>query len=447
MTRPGGWRGVLAGLALLAAVWTPSAPAQAPLVVDLTLHDTVQPISARYLHRGLAEAEARHAALVVISLDTPGGLLSSTREMVADIERSPVPVAVFVSPTGARAGSAGLFLLEAADIAAMAPSTDAGASHPIVEGATLDPVLKQKIENDAAAFLRSITDRRHRGSAAAEDAVRNSKAYSDTECLQLHLIDEIAPNEPALLAALNGRTIQRFGGQSQTLALAGYSSLTVLPSTRERMLARLTNPDLAVLLLLCGIFLIYTEFNVPGTVIPGALGALLLMLALFGLNLLPIRHTAVALVCAGLALLVLELKFSSHGILALAGIAALVAGLATLVDAPIAQMRVHVATAVAAGIAFGGISFALAWIALKARRNKILVGPEAMIGAPAIVRVALSPVGQVEVRGELWQAALASGGYANPGTPVIVRAVEGLHLMVSCVQPEVPANASRPGAE
>ena len=427
-------------LGLVFAFLTLSAAAQSPLIVELTLHDTVQPISAQYLHRGLAEAASSHAALVVISLDTPGGLLESTRGMVADIENSPVPVAVLVGPTGARAGSAGFFLLEAADIAAMMPGTNAGASHPIIEGRTLDPILKEKVENDAAAFLRSITDPRHRNAAAAEDAVRNSKSYSDRECLGLHLIDGIVANEAALIAALNGRTIQRFDGRSQTLKLSSATIAEVAPSLRERWLTRLTNPDVAILLLLCGIFLIYAEFNAPGTIVPGSLGALLVLLALFGLNLLPVRHTAVALLCAGMVLMLAEFKIPSHGILAFTGVVALTIGLATLVDAPISELRVHLGVAIAAGIGFGAISLFLGWIALRARRNKSLVGPQAMVGKLAVVRSALSPVGQVEVRGELWQAALSGGGFSSAGSSVIVRGVEGLELLVEPV--EQPATKS-----
>ena len=431
-----GWCRGLSAVALL--LMASFLHAQSPLVLELTLHDTVQPISALYLHRGLREAVSRHAALVVISLDTPGGLLDSTRTMVADIETSPVPVAVFVSPTGARAGSAGFFLLEAADIAAMAPGTNAGASHPMLEGRTMDPILKDKVENDAAAFLRSITAPRHRDAQSAEDAVRNSKAYSDEECLKLHLIDQIAPDQPALLAALNGKSIQRFNGSSQTLNLTAYTVTTLAPSLRERLLTSLTDPDLAVLLLLCGVFLIYAEFNAPGTIIPGSLGALCVMLALFGLNLLPLRHTAVALLCAGLILLLLEFKFTSHGVLAGTGVIAIIVGLATLVDAPIDELRVHLGTAIATGLAFGTISFWLGWIALRARRNKSIVGPQAMVGKLAIVHTPLSPIGQVEIRGELWQAALSGTAFLPKGAQVLVRAVNGLELAVDAV-PTQPA--------
>lgn len=417
---------------LLVLLTLPALTQQPAPVLKLTIHDTIQPISAGYLERGLAEASRRGAAAVLISLGTPGGLLDSTRSMVQAIERSPVPVIIYISPAGSRAGSAGFFLLEAADVAAMAPGTNAGAAHPIVEGRELDPVLKEKIENDATAFLRSYTSRRGRNQQAAEDAVRNSKSYDDEEALKLNLIDLTAPDDAALLRALDGRQIRRFDGSTQTLHLAGAPIIHVEPSIRERLLGRLANPDFAVLVFVIGALLIYLEFNVPGTIVPGSVGTLLVLLALFGLNLLPIHHTAVFLLLAAFALIVLEAKFPSHGALALAGTLSLVFGLATLVDGPIAEQRVHTSTAIAAGLGFGIISFGLAWIALRARRNKVLTGPQAMVGAAAIVRTPLAPTGQVEIRGEIWQARLITPTPSSsaPGDTVHVRAVEDLILLV-----------------
>jgi membrane-bound serine protease (ClpP class) len=404
------------------------------VVIKLTLHDTIQPITADYLQRGLQEAARLHAQLVIVSMGTPGGLLESTRVMVQAIENSAVPVVIFVSPTGSRAGSAGFFLLEAADIAAMAPGTNAGAAHPVVEGGQMDPTLKQKIENDASAFLRSYTARRGRNVEAAEDAVRNSKSYSDDEALKLKLIDLESVDERSLLSALDGREIRRFNGTTQILHLKGARIITIVPSLRERLLSKLTNPDVAVLLLVLGGLLIYLEFNVPGTIVPGSVGTLFVLLSLFGLNLLPIRHTAIVLLLAAFVLIVLEAKFGGHGVLAAAGVAALIFGLATLVDGPIPELRVHTATALGAGLGFGAVSFGLAWIALKARRGKVLTGPQAMIGGTAIVRTPLNPTGQVEIRGELWQASLLGHASLAVGSTVSVRSVEGLVLIVESAQ-------------
>ncbi|MEO6982349.1 MAG: nodulation protein NfeD, partial [Edaphobacter sp.] len=391
----------LVGLAPAFAQPSPAQPS--PVVVKLTIHDTIQPITADYLQRGIDEAARRHARALLISLGTPGGLLDSTRVMVQAIENSPVPVIIFISPSGSRAGSAGFFILESADIAAMAPGTNAGAAHPIVEGRQMDPVLKEKVENDAAAFLRSYVSRRGRNVQAAEDAVRNSKSYSDEEALNLKLIDLVSSDDQALLNSLDGRSIRRFNGNTEILHLQGATILTIEPSLRERLLTKLTNPNLAVLLLVLGGLLVYLEFNVPGTIVPGALGTLFILVSLFGLNLLPIRHTAVALLLAALVMMVLETKFASHGMLALAGTISLVFGLATLVDGPIPELRVHLGTALGAGIGFGVISFLLAWLALKAHRNKTVMGTEAMVGTTAIASTPLSPTGQVQIRGELWQ--------------------------------------------
>jgi membrane-bound serine protease (ClpP class) len=422
---------VLRRLLILLAFAIP-APAQSPLVLKLTIHDTIQPITAEYLKRGLDEAATQHAAAVLISMGTPGGLLDSTREMVADIEASQVPVILYIEPSGSRAGSAGFFLLESADIAAMAPGTNAGAAHPILEGQTMDPVLKEKIENDAAAFLRSYTTVRGRDSAAAEDAVRNSKSYSESEALKLHLIDLIATDDNALIGALDGRTIKRFHGATETLHLAHANIVPMPPSTRERLLTRLTSPDLDVLLLLCGGLLIYLEFNVPGTIVPGALGTLMMLLAIFGLNLLPIQHIAILLLFAAIALMILEAKFASHGVLGIAGVLCLVFGLATLVNGPTPEMRVHFSVAAGAGIGFSVITFALAWIAVKARRAKRLLGADAMLGHIAVAMTPLAPTGQVEVRGEIWQATLPPNSAPIPaGAQVKVRAIDGLTLTVA----------------
>ncbi|HKO20441.1 MAG TPA: NfeD family protein, partial [Acidobacteriaceae bacterium] len=301
-----------------------------------------------------------------------------------------------------------------------------------LEGQTMDPVLKQKIENDAAAFLRSYVTVRGRDAASAEDAVRNSKSYSEAEALKLKLIDVVASNDAELLQQLNGRTIKRFNGGSQTLRLANAQVKVVLPSLRERLLTRLTSPDLDVLLLVCGALLIYLEFNVPGTIVPGALGTVMVLLAIFGLNLLPIQHTSVLLLFAALALIVLEAKFASHGVLGTAGVVCLVFGLATLVNGPTPELRVHYAVAIGAGVGFGVITLALAWIAVRARRSKRLTGADAMLGQVAVAMTPLAPTGQVEVRGEIWKARLAEG--SDPvlaGAEVRVRAVDGLTLTVA----------------
>ncbi|HXB62539.1 MAG TPA: nodulation protein NfeD [Acidobacteriaceae bacterium] len=405
--------------------------AQEPAVLRLTLRDTIQPVSAGYIERGLHEAAATHADAVLIVMDTPGGMLDSMRGTVQQILQSPVPVIIYVAPAGSRAGSAGFFLLEAADIGAMAPGTNAGAAHPIIEGQTMDPVLKLKLENDAAAFLRSYTVRRKRNPDAAEDAVRNSKSYSDSEALQLKLIDLSVDNEASLFTALDNRPITRFDGTQTTLHLKHAVVRDFPPSLRENILGKLMDPNLAVLLLFAGVLLIYLEFHVPGTIIPGAVGTLLVVMALFALNLLPIHLAAVTVLIAAFILILLEAKFPSHGVLALTGSIALVFGLLTLVDGPIPEQRIHPAVAIAVGLSFGLITSFLAMLAYRARRNKVLTGAAALLGATAVAQTELNPTGQVLVRGELWQAQLETGASAMlAGSTVRVLSVNGLLLTV-----------------
>ena len=435
LIRQTGWSSRWTGYALLLCAMLlslsgtlPAAATPSPVVLEIPLHTTIQPISAEYLERALHDAAKTGCAAAVIEIGTPGGLLTSTRVMVSAIEASPVPVIVYVAPSGSRAGSAGFFLLEAADVAAMAPGTNAGASHPVIEGRTMDPVLKQKLENDTSAFLRSYVSRRGRNVPAAEDAILHSKSYTDQEALQLHLIDTIAPNLSTLLQQLNGKTITRFNGETVTLHLDGARVEPFLPSVRERILGALTDPNLSVLLLILGGLLIYLEFNAPGTIVPGALGTLLVLLALFALNLLPLEHAGIGLLIAAAVLFVLDVKFATHGILGLAGTGCLIFGLLTLVDGPIPEMRVALGTAIGAGAGFGIITIFLTTIALRARRNKVTTGGDALLGETAVAQTALDPIGQVLVRGELWQARATGGAQRGDRLRIVSR--DGLLLQV-----------------
>jgi membrane-bound serine protease (ClpP class) len=403
-------------------------PAPTNDVVVLHLRDTIQPVSEGYVSRGLDAAAAAHASAIVIEMDTPGGLLTSMRAISSKILASPVPVVVFVAPTGARAGSAGFFILEAADIAAMAPGTNAGAAHPVVEGAKIDDTMKMKLENDAAAFLRSYTSRRGRNPSAAEDAVRQSKSYTEKEAKDLGLIDIVATDIPSLLTAIDGRTVTRFDGSKVVLHTRDAQLNQIDPTIRERVLDWLMDPNLAVLILVLGGLLIYIEFNAPGTIIPGALGTVLVLISLFALNLLPLHYASGLLLLIAFALMLLEVKFASHGVLAFAGIVCLVFGALTLVDGPIPEMRVHLATALATGIGFGLVTVFLVRIALIARRNKTILGVDTMIGQTAVASDAINPHGLIFIHGELWQA--ESLIPVKQGDSVRVTARKGLLLFV-----------------
>jgi membrane-bound serine protease (ClpP class) len=361
-------------------------------------------VTAGQLDRALARANSEGAAALLIELNTPGGLVDSMRQMAGAILASRVPVIIYVAPAGARAGSAGFFLMEAADIAAMAPGTNAGAAHVVFEFGKPDETLTQKVENDAEAFLRSYVVKRNRNVDAAIAAVQSSKSYTAEEALEKHLIDLTATSETQLLAALNGREITRLDGTKQTLHLAGARIQRMEPTLRENLLGWLVNPNIALLLLVGGALLIYLEFNTPGTIVPGALGTLMVLLAIFALNLLPIRYTAVMLLMGAVVLLVLEAKFGGHGALAIAGIVCLTLGTLTLVAAPIPELAVNPWVAIALSTAFGGITAFLVRLAVKARRLKARLGADALVGHIASAMEPLNPEGRVLVDGEIWRA-------------------------------------------
>ncbi len=379
--------------------------AQQPVVDKLVLSDTIQPVSADELTRALARANSDGSRALLIEMDTPGGLLDSTRTMAGAILGSRVPVIVYVSPAGARAGSAGFFLLESADVAAMAPGTNAGAAHPVVEfGGQPDDTMKQKIENDAEAFLRSYVTRRNRNAEAAAAAVESSHSYTAEEALNQHLIDLIANNDGELLNALEGREITRMDGSKVTLHLAGARIVPIRSTLRDKLLGWLVDPNIALLFLVGGALLIYLEFNSPGTIVPGALGTLMVLLAIFALNLLPIRYTAVMLLVAAMVLLLLEAKFGAHGALAIAGIVCLTFGMLTLVAAPVPEMGVSPLVAISVSAAFGAITVFLVRLVVRARQRKARIGADAMVGCPATAMEALGPQGHVLVEGEIWRA-------------------------------------------
>jgi membrane-bound serine protease (ClpP class) len=421
----------------LIAAFGLSAPARAqqPFVDKFVLSDTIQPVTASELDRAIARANSDGAHALLVELNTPGGLLDSTRIMAGAILSSRVPVIVYVAPEGGRAGSAGFFMLEAADIAAMAPGTNAGAAHPVAElGPQPDATMSQKIENDAEAFLRSYVTRRGRNAVAAEDAVHSSHSYTAQEALDQHLIDLIASNDAELLAALDGRTITRLDGGKLTLHLAGARIELVQPTVREELLGWLINPNIALLLLVCGALLIYLEFNVPGTIVPGALGTLMVLLSVFALNLLPIHYTAVLLLVAALVFILLEAKFGGHGALAIAGIVCLTFGMLTLVAAPVPEMAVSPWVALSVSAAFGCITVFLVRLATRARRMKSRLGPSALVGCQATAMEALAPEGHVLVEGEIWNA--FSTESVPAGSPVRVVGLENYQLRVEPLQPQ-----------
>ena len=397
-------------------------------VLQITVNDMIHPISDEFIGRALAEAQRTHAEALLIALQTPGGLIESTRSIVEKIMTSRVPVVVYVAPAGSRAASAGFFVLEAADIAAMAPGTNTGAAHPVILGEKMDPIMKTKIENDAAALMRTIAAKRGRNVAVAESAVRESKSFTEQEALQQKLIDVIATDVPSLLRAIDGRTLHRYDGTNAVLRVAGKPINRYEMTLKERLLSTLMDPNIAFLLLALGAVAIFAEFNHPGAVLPGVVGVIAILLALFALNLLPTRYASLALLLAAFALFALEAKFATHGVLGAGGIVCMLIGALFLVDGPIPEMRVKLVTAAAISVASGAVVIFLMTIALRARRNRVVTGREGMIGEIGVARTALGPEGQVFVHGEIWNAVAKRA--IDEGARVRVAGIEGLHLIV-----------------
>ena len=392
---------------ILAILFVFSTPVQAqqPQVDKFVLNDSIQPITRGELDRAIERANSDGASALLVEMNTPGGLLDSMRSMIGSILASKVPIIIYVGPAGARAGSAGFYLLESADVAAMAPGTNAGAAHVVSEMpfGKPDETMMQKVENDAEALLRSYVKQRGRNTDAALAAAASSHSYTAQEALDLHLIDLIAANDAELLRALDGRELTRMDGSKLTLHLAGARIVSLQPTLRDELLGWLVNPNIALLLGLCGALLIYLEFNTPGTIVPGALGTLMMLLAIFALDLLPIRFTSVLLIAA-LVLILLEAKFGGHGVLALAGIVCLTFGLLTLVAAPVPELAVSPLVAFAVATAFSLITVWLVRLAMRARKTKFRLGPAALVGRPARAMEPLTPEGHVLVEGEIWDA-------------------------------------------
>jgi membrane-bound serine protease (ClpP class) len=410
-------------------------------VIRVVIDGTINPVSAEYIERGIARGSDQHAQAVLIEIRTPGGLADSTREIIAKMLASPVPVIVYVYPTGSRSASAGFYILEAADIAAMAPGTNTGAAHPVLLGTTMDPVMKEKLENDSAAFMRSFVAKRGRNVEVAESAVRQSKSFTDQEALQQHLIDYVAKDASDLLKQVDGKNVKRFDGQTQILHTAGAQVIDYDMSLKEQILGFMMDPNIAFLILIIGAAAIYAEFNHPGAVIPGVVGIIFVVLAVFALNLLPLRFAGVALLLTAFILFALEAKFATHGVLGVGGIAVMILGALLLVDGPIPQMRIRVLTAFAVSIPFGLLTLFLVDIAVRARRGKVVTGERGLIGEVGVAQTQLWPEGKVFVHGEIWNASSASR--VEPGQTVRVTAVHDLVLTVEPVAPGVPVGSNR----
>ncbi len=412
---------------ILAALLAGTAALGAPRVIAVDINGMVHPITAEILSRAMDQAQREHATALLIRLNTPGGLLDATREIDQKLIASPVPVITYVTPSGGRAASAGFFILQAGDIAAMSPGTNTGAASPVLLGQQMDPVMRSKVENDSAALLRSLATNRGRNAELAEKTVREAKSYTDKEALDSKLIDIVAPNQPALLDALDGRVVTRFDGRKQKLETAGAEVVEYQKTLREWIISSIADPNIGFILLALGALGIYVEFSSPGTIFPGVAGGILLLLGLSALSVLPINWVGAALLILAVALFVLEAKFASHGILGIGGTVAMILGAMLLIQAP-PEFQIHFTTAASVAIPFALITMFLVSLVLRARRNKVITGQQGMIDLIGETRTPLDPSGKVFVRGEYWDA--VSTQPVPAGARVRVVEIEGLILKV-----------------
>jgi membrane-bound serine protease (ClpP class) len=408
------------------------AAAQAQKVVAVDIDAIVHPITVEIVGRAIEQAKQENAALVLVRIDTPGGLMDAMREIMQEIVASPVPVVTYVTPSGGRAASAGFFILEAADVAAMAPATNTGASTPVeMFGGQMDPTMAHKVQNDAAALIRSIATKRGRNAELAEKTVYDAKSFTDKEALDSHLIEIVASSEADLFRQLDGREIVRFDGRKQTLRLAAPQVIEYSPSLRERFVAAIADPNLAFILLILGALGIYVEFTQPGMIAPGVFGAILVVVGLSALSVLPINWGGAALMVLALVLFVVEAKLATHGVLTAAGALAMVLGALMLVQSPAPELRIHLSTALAVALPFALVTSFLVTLAVRARLAKVQTGAQGMVEEIGVAYTALAPQGKVFIHGEYWNA--VSSAPVAAGARVRVKAVERLALKVEPV--------------
>jgi membrane-bound serine protease (ClpP class) len=414
----------------------PASPANST-VVELHIDGEIEPILSEYLVREIEQANTEHASLILITINTPGGLDTSMRDIIQAILRSPIPVVTYVYPTGSRAASAGFFILLSADVAAMSPGTETGAASPLIEffgsPVQIDDTLRKKIVNDATAYLRSYTSKRGRDPELAATAVTDAKAFSDKEALDGKLVEIVTASKEDLLAQLNGRTITRFDGTQLQISLPHLVIVAPQMTGREKFLVRIVQPDAFFILLIIGVLGLYVEFTHPGAFAPGVFGAIALLLALYAMHMLPVNLAGLLLIACAFVLFILEAKFPTHGVLGVGGVISMVLGALFLIKSPLTGMGVSLWTALAVVIPFAIIVIILMRLVLRSRTWKVSTGREELVGEVGEVREPVGAgeaMGSVFVHGELWRAAVRAGENIPAGARVRVKKVKGLTLEV-----------------
>ncbi len=420
--------GALAGLVLALLAVVPAAADSVPVSL-IHIDGVISPVTMRLVELAIDHAQAQRSQALIIELDTPGGLERSMRGIVQRMLNAELPVIVYVAPTGARAASAGVFITMAAHVAAMAPATNIGAAHPVALAGGVDKESMKKIENDAAAFIRTVALARGRNAEWAEKAVRQSVSITEREALQLKVIDLIADSVPQLLDKIDGRTVKTAKGV-RTLATRGAPVKPIEIGFRDRVLNVITDPNVAYILMMLGTIGLLAELYNPGAIFPGVIGAISIILAFFAFQSLPINYAGLLLILLGLILLIAELKVISHGVLAIGGVVAMGLGSLMLFDAPEASgLRLSWWVIVTSVGATAGLFLFVITAGVRAFARRPLLGASGLVGETAVARGPLAPEGQVAVHGEIWRA-VAEGGSVEDGAVVRVVDVQGLTLRV-----------------
>jgi len=424
-------------LLLIATAGAAFAQDKKPVFQVINLEGVITSPSAKYVADSLDEAQKAGAEGLIILLDTPGGLDTAMRDIAKSILNAPMPVIVYVYPSGARAASAGVIIAQAAHVAAMAPGTNIGAAHPVAIGiggtAEVDKNMAQKMENDAAAYARSIAKTRGRSEEWVEKAVRKSESITADEALKLHVIDVVAPSIEKLLAAIDQKEVTVAGNKrkiSTAHAVIDFKKI----GTRQGILAAISNPNIAYLLLLIGLAGLYFEFSTPGAILPGVIGGISLLLAFFGLSTLPVNYTGVLLILFSIILFIAEIKIMSHGMLTVGGVISLALGSFMLFDTPEPALRLSLQVLIPAVLVASGFFIVVILMAIKAQMRKHYSGKESMIEGQGEARTDINGEGKVFFQGEYWTA--VSDQFIPRGAKVRIKKVDGLKLIVEEIKKE-----------
>ena len=410
-----------------------SAQSSPPIVETATVDAIIQPATSDFMRSAIARADADKAALLVFTLHTPGGLLDATRDINNAIISAKTPIAVFVGPAGYRAASAGFLITIAADVAAMAPGTHIGAAHPVTgNGESVDAVMAKKMASDAAAYARTIASQRHRNVQLVEQAVTESRSYTEQEAISASppLIDLIAKDVPDLIRQLDGRTVRRFNGETVTFQLTSPVLRPIEMTAAQRILSAIAHPQIAYLLLTLGTLGLTIELWNPGAILPGVAGGICLLLAFFALQVLPVSYSGLLLILLGFALLILEVKITSHGLLAVGGITSLFFGSLMLFDSPLPEMQIGLQVIIPVTVALSGLVLFFVGLAVRSQRRPAVTGESGMLNTTGEALTSISPggVGRVSAHGEIWTA--TADEPVSAGDRVMITAIKGLLLTV-----------------